>query len=144
MQHLLLVQFLSECISPQIKNYSPREIFLWAVAAYGLGTIGFGISTSFISGLVFLAVLGAGDMISTIIRQQLTPPILRGRVLFVISVFFLGGPFLGDAEAGFVAGFLGAPLSVITGGIAMLLFTVGIAWKVSKLRNYQGDEFIAQ
>jgi hypothetical protein len=50
----------------------------------------------------------------------------------------MGGPYLGDAEAGFVAGFLGAPASVVIGGVLTLFLTLGIAWKIPSLRKYEG------
>lgn len=130
--------------SSKKKLHHQGKVLLAAVGIYGLGTIGFGLSSVFILGFFFLAVLGAGDMVSTIIRnvirQTLTPPTLRGRVLSVVALFFMGGPFLGDAEAGFVAGFFGAPISVVVGGVATILVTLGIAWKSPKLRNYEEDD----
>lgn len=118
------------------------KLLLISVIVYALGTIGFGLSHVFFLGFLFLAVLGAGDMVSTVIRnvirQQLTPATLRGRVLSVVALFFMGGPYLGDAEAGFVAGFLGAPASVVIGGVLTLFLTLGIAWKIPSLRKYKG------
>ena len=123
------------------------KILLAGVVVYALGTIGFGLSKSFLLGFMFLAIIGIGDMISTfirnIIRQRLTPDTLRGRVLSVVMVFFMGGPYLGDTEAGFVAGLLGAPTSVVLGGVLALVMVAGIALKMPNLRKYQGSENLA-
>ena len=99
-------------------------MLLWAVAVYGLATIGFGLSRSFWLTFACLAVTGAADTVSmvirNIVRQLETPDRLRGRMTGINMVFFNGGPQLGELEAGLVANWLGAPLSVITGGIGCL------------------------
>jgi len=117
---------------------------LWAVAAYGLATIAFGVSKSFVLTFACLAVVGAADMVSTvlrnIIRQLTTPDHLRGRMTSVNMVFFLGGPQLGELEAGLVASALGAPFSVVSGGIGCLVATAWIAAKTPALRRYMRDD----
>ena len=129
-------------LSSQTKIRHQGKVLLTAVLVYAIGTIGFGLSHIFFLGFFFLAVLGSGDMVSTVIRnvirQELTPATLRGRVLSVVALFYMGGPYLGDAEAGFVAGILGAPASVVIGGVLTLLVTMGIAWKIPRLRNFDG------
>src|ERR1019366_549536 len=94
---------------------------LWAVAGYGLATVVFGISRSFWVTFFCLALTGATDTVSmiirNIIRQLETPDRLRGRMMGVNMVFFQGGPQLGELEAGAVANWLGAPFSVISGGL---------------------------
>src|SRR6186997_3513641 len=107
------------------------RVLLWAVAAYGLATIGFGFSRSFWLTFACLALTGAADTISMIIRnivrQLETPDRLRGRMIGVNMVFFIGGPQLGEFEAGAVAGLFGAPFSVVSGGIGCLLATGWVA-----------------
>ncbi|TAH51158.1 MAG: MFS transporter [Chloroflexota bacterium] len=116
-------------------------VLLIAVAIYGAATIGFGLSTTFAVSLLFLMVLGAGDTVSTIlrstIRQLITPDYMRGRMTSVNMIFFMGGPQLGEMEAGIVAALIGAPLSVALGGVATILFVAATAWKVPALRNYR-------
>lgn len=51
-------------------------------------------------------------------------------------VFFMGGPQLGELEAGLVAALFGAPFSIISGGIATVLLTAWVAWRYSQLRQY--------
>jgi len=117
---------------------------LWSVVVYGAATVLFGISTSFLLTFVCLAVVGAADMVSTvlrnIIRQLTTPDHLRGRMTSVNMVFFMGGPQLGELEAGLVANALGAPFSVISGGLGCLVATAWIAAKTPALRRYRRDD----
>ncbi|HET9887521.1 MAG TPA: MFS transporter [bacterium] len=114
---------------------------LWAVAAYGLATLIFGLSHSFWIAFVCLAFSGAADTVSMVIRnvvrQLETPDQLRGRMSGVNMVFFMGGPQLGELEAGLVANWKGAPFSVASGGIACLLVVAWIAAETPALRNYR-------
>jgi MFS family permease len=116
-------------------------VLLWAVAGYGLATVAFGASHSFWLMWGCLALTGLTDTVSTVfrnvIRQLETPDHLRGRVVGVNMVFFMGGPQLGELEAGLVANWYGAPFSVITGGIGCLLATGLIAVRTPALRAYR-------
>ena len=117
---------------------------LAAVAVYGLATVAFGISESFVLTFLCLATIGAADMVSTvlrnIIRQLTTPDRLRGRMTSVNMVFFMGGPQLGELEAGLVASAFGAPSSVVSGGIGCLVATAWIAAKTPALRRYRRED----
>jgi len=127
-----------------VKNQG--KILLGAVIIYGLATILFGISRSIYLSIIFLAITGIGDIVSTIIRntirQLITPDYLRGRMVSVNMIFFMGGPQLGEIEAGAVAAFLGTPASVVIGGIGTVMATLLLAYFVPVLRNYQGDELL--
>jgi uncharacterized membrane protein YraQ (UPF0718 family) len=57
----------------------------------------------------------------------------------VNMVFFMGGPQLGELEAGLVASVFGAPIAIVTGGVATVLLTALIAWRYPRLRNYTSD-----
>ena len=87
---------------------------------YGLATVAFGLSRSFWLSFACLAATGATDTVSMVFRNLLrqleTPDHLRGRMIGVNMVFFMGGPQLGELEAGLVANWLGAVVSVVTGG----------------------------
>ena len=124
---------------PKIKNQG--KIILVSVILYGLATIGFGLSNSLHIALAFLVVVGFGDMTSTIIRntirQMVTPDHLRGRMTSIMRMFFQGGPQLGEIEAGLLAKAIGAPLTVVVGGIGVILITSIIALKNKSLRNYK-------
>ncbi|MDL1895467.1 MFS transporter [Anaerolineae bacterium CFX7] len=113
---------------------------LSGIALYGAATIGFGLSETFALSILFLALVGAGDTLSTIlrsaIRQLVTPDELRGRMTSVNMIFFMGGPQLGEMESGAVAALVGAPLAVAFGGAATLVLVGLTALRVPALRHY--------
>jgi MFS family permease len=117
------------------------KALLWAVAAYGVMTICFGLSRWFWFSFACLLLAGAADTVSTlcrqIIRQLETPDSLRGRMASVNMLFFQGGPQLGELEAGLVAHALSPVASVVSGGAACLLAVAWVAAKVPVLRNYR-------
>lgn len=119
-------------------------VLLVSVGIYGLATALFGISTSFVLSYFFFALTGASDTVSMVIRgtlrQLLTPDHLRGRMVSVNMMFFMGGPQLGELEAGLVAAAFGAPFAIFTGGVATILLTIWVAWSFPTLRNYIGAE----
>jgi hypothetical protein len=61
----------------------------------------------------------------------------------VNMIFFMGGPQLGELEAGLVASAFGAPFAIVTGGIATVLLTGWIAWRYPGLRNYTQETALA-
>jgi MFS family permease len=131
----------SACMIPLTERIERRgPTLLWAVGAFGLATVVFGLSRSFWLTFFCLAMTGAADTVSTIIRnivrQLETPDRLRGRMIGVNMVFFMGGPQLGELEAGAVANWFGAPFSVVSGGIGCLIATGWIAAKTPALRHY--------
>ena len=117
------------------------RVLLWAVTGYGLATAAFGMSTSFWVSFACLALTGATDTVSMVlrnlIRQLETPDHLRGRMVGVNMVFFNGGPQLGELEAGLVAQWLGPVVSVVTGGIGCVVATAWIAATTPTLRRYR-------
>lgn len=116
-----------------------RVLFI-AVFAYGAATVCFGLSRSFWLTFVCLALAGATDIVSTVIRnvirQLRTPDALRGRMTSVNMIFFMGGPQLGELEAGLVAQAFGAPASVVSGGLLCLAATGWIAARTPELRRH--------
>jgi MFS family permease len=117
---------------------------LLSVVAFGLATILFGLARSFMGAMIALVFIGASDSVSAIIRNTIrqlqTPDYLRGRMTSINQIFFLGGPQLGEVEAGLVAQLFGAPVAVITGGVGCLLAVGWIARRWPQLRYYNGDE----
>ena len=117
------------------------DVLLWAVAGYGLATVAFGASHSFWLMFACLALTGLTDTVSmvfrNVIRQLETPDHLRGRMTGINMVFFMGGPQLGELEAGLVANWWGAPFSVISGGAGCLLATAWVAGRTPALRGYR-------
>lgn len=103
---------------------------LAAVAVFGLATLVFGLSTHLLLSLVALAVSGAADMVSVVIRQTLvqleTPDAMRGRVSAVNSVFIGASNQLGEFESGATAAWLGPVGSVVLGGVGTV--AVAVAW----------------
>jgi MFS family permease len=119
------------------------RVLLASVAAYGLATVVFGLSVWPWLSFLALAGTGAADTVSMVlrntIRQLATPDTLRGRMTSVNMIFFMGGPQLGELEAGLVAQAFGAPFSVISGGLGCLLAVGFVAWGVPSLRGYEGE-----
>ena len=116
---------------------------LWAVAGYGLATVAFGIAQHFWLTFTCLALTGVFDTVSmvirNIIRQLTTPDSMRGRMTSINMIFFMGGPQLGEMEAGLVANLWGAVFSVVTGGIGCLLATGWVAWRTPELVRYRRE-----
>ncbi len=119
------------------------RVMLWSVAAYGLATVVFGVSPSFPLTFVCLGLTGAADTVSmvirNIVRQLNTPDELRGRMTSVNMIFFMGGPQLGELEAGLLAQLFGAVTSVVSGGIACVLATGWVAARTPVLRAYRRE-----
>lgn len=119
-------------------------VLLSGVVLYGFATIFFGLSTNFLLSLFFLALVGAGDSASTIIRNVIrnleTPDAIRGRMTSINMIFFMGGPQLGEFEAGVLAATIGAPLSVAFGGVGVLIAVSAVAFFIPAIRNYKNPE----
>lgn len=120
------------------------RIFLMALVAFGLATITFGLARSVPLAMASLIAIGASDSVSTIIRNTIrqvqTPDYIRGRMVSVNQIFFMGGPQLGEVEAGVVAQIFGAPIAIVSGGVGALLAVAWIARRWPQLRSYNGDE----
>jgi MFS family permease len=112
---------------------------LWAVAAFGVFTIIFGLSHSLIVSLIALLLLGASDMISVIIRATLTqlatPDEMRGRVTAVDMIFIGTSNEFGQFESGVTAQWFGTVPAVVLGGIGTLVVIIVWAWMFPELRQ---------
>jgi len=101
------------------------RVMFGAVAVYGLATLLFGLSKVFELSWLALAVSGAADMVSVVIRQSLvqleTPDAMRGRVSAVNSIFIGASNQLGEFESGATAALLGPVGSVVLGGAGTLV-----------------------
>jgi MFS family permease len=136
---------LAALVVSQMKDLRHQgSLFMGAVVVFGLATVAFGLSVTFALAWGALAMTGAADSVSTIIRNTIrqlqTPDEMRGRMTSVNQIFFQGGPQLGEIEAGVAAQLLGAPLAIITGGIGCILGVLLIARKWPQLLAYNGDE----
>jgi MFS family permease len=109
------------------------------VTVFGLATIVFGLSTSFLLSLAALLLAGAGDMVSVYVRlilvQTHTPEHIRGRVSAVNSMFVGASNELGAFESGVMARLFGAVPSVVIGGCATLAIVGAWAWLFPQLRK---------
>lgn len=120
---------------------------LWSVAGFGVCTIVFGLSTSFVLSVAMLALLGALDGVSVVIRHVLvtlrTPDRLRGRVSAVNSVFIESSNEVGNFQSGAVAAMAagwfgvagGAVFSAVAGGIGTLVVVAAVAVAWPQLRR---------
>ena len=116
---------------------------LWAVFGFGVATVAFGLSRNFALTFACLAMTGATDTVSMVlrhvIRQLATPDSMRGRMTSVNMIFFTGGPQLGELEAGLVAHAFGPVFSVASGGIACMIAAVWTMWRTPELRRYRRE-----
>lgn len=119
---------------------------LWAVIIFGIGTIVFGLSTSFWLSMAALFSMGAADMISVYVRQTLvqgeTPDAMRGRVSAVSTVFIGASNELGEFESGMLAALVGAVPAVVIGGVGTIIVVGLWAWLFPDLRRR--DHLIAE
>jgi MFS family permease len=118
------------------------RVLLWAVAAFGLATIGFAVSTSFWLSLLMLGLTGLFDSVSAVLRatllQTLTPDQMKGRVSAVNGIFISSSNEIGAFESGAAARLLGLVPSVVFGGAMSLVVVAITAWKAKKLRELDG------
>ncbi len=107
-----------------VERRAGRMMFA-SVAVYGAATVVFGVSRVFEMSWLALAISGAADMVSVVIRQSLvqleTPDAMRGRVSAVNSVFIGASNQLGEFESGATAAILGPVGSVVLGGVGTLV-----------------------
>ena len=114
---------------PPMKN-AGRTLLL-SVTGFGLATIVFGLSTSFLLSVAMLALLGALDNISVVIRGTLlltqTPDAMRGRISAVNSIFIGISNELGSFESGLAAALFGPVIAVVGGGVGTILVVLIVA-----------------
>lgn len=122
---------------PPLRRAGPA--LLRAVALFGVATIGFGLSRSFLLSLLALAVAGAADSVSVVIRMTLaqlgTPDHLRGRVSAVNSLFIGTSNQLGEFESGALAALIGPVGSVVVGGLGTLVVVTIVAARWPEIRR---------
>src|SRR6185312_12864338 len=121
-----------------VKNRVGVKMLL-AVALFGLMTLIFAYSESFLLSVLALAVLGGADMVSVFTRQSLvqiaTPNRMRGRVSAVSTLFIGASNELGEFESGVVARLLGPVAAVAFGGAGAIAVTAAWAWMFPSLRK---------
>jgi hypothetical protein len=122
---------------PPLQRAGPA--LLRAVAVFGVAMIVFGLSKSYLLSLAALAVAGASDSVSVVIRMTLsqlgTPNELRGRVSAVNSLFIGTSNQLGEFESGAMASLLGPVAAVVAGGVGTLAVVGAVALKWPEVRR---------
>lgn len=120
---------------------------LAAVTTFGVAILLFALSRSFALSVLLLAISGAADNVSAVIRSTLiqvrVPPGMLGRVSSVNAMFVGSSNELGYFESGVAARLLGVVPSVIFGGTMTLLTVAAIAWRVPdirRLRTIHGEQ----
>jgi MFS family permease len=128
-----------------LRRFAGRWLFT-AVSIFGAATVLFGLSHTLWVSLASLAVAGAADTISVIIRGSLlqlaTPPEMRGRVSAVNSLFIGASNELGEFESGLTAQWWGAVRSTVIGGIGAL--AVAGLWSAVFPSLRRADELSSQ
>jgi MFS family permease len=138
---------LAGSLYASVRHLPERQgrLLLGSIAAYGAATVVYGLSRSYWLTFLALALGGLADLVSTVIRQtlrqMLTPDALRGRMTSVNMIFFMGGPQLGELEAGLLASLfasaaVGVTVSVVSGGVATVLLAAGVAVLAPVVRGY--------
>jgi MFS family permease len=106
------------------------KTMLGAVAVYGLATLGFGLSTNIFLSIAALALVGAANAVSVVVRQSLvqtrTPNDMLGRVMAVSAMFTSGTNSIGQLESGALAALIGTQPTVLLGGVAAVI--VALSW----------------
>jgi MFS family permease len=119
------------------------RVVVLAAVGYGLAIALFGLSSSLWLSAAALFLSGSADMVSTVlrnvIRQLETPDGMRGRMSSVNMMFFMGGPQLGELEAGLVAHAVGPVASVVSGGLLCVVSVLLVAWRTPSLLEYRRD-----
>jgi len=114
---------------------------VYSVVAFGLLTIGFGLSENLYLSIVLYMAIGAADQVSVVMRnviiQLATPDALRGRVSSVNQVFIQASNQLGAMESGFVAAATSAVFAVVSGGVAAVAIAALFGWRLKGLFDYR-------
>jgi len=128
-------------IAQKERIYEQGKILLFSIGIYAIATIMFGLSKIFIFSFIALIIAGAGDSISSIIRNTIrqleTPDHIKGRMTAINMIFYKGGPRLGEFEAGVVASSFGAPFSAALGGILTFISVLLINTFVPSIKKYK-------
>jgi MFS family permease len=122
---------------------------LGAIVVWGIAIIGFGLAPALWVAVLCLAVAGAGDMVSAVLRSSMlqlaAPEEMRGRMQGVFIVVVAGGPRLGDLRAGALATAAGVSVAMVSGGVVVVVAMAVVAlvvpsfWLFRASRSVQGE-----
>ena len=106
-------------------------VVLGAIVVWGIAIIGFGLAPSLWLAVLCLAVAGAGDMVSAVLRSSMlqlaAPDDMRGRMQGVFIVVVAGGPRLGDLRAGAIASAASVTVAMVSGGVVVVVAMAVVA-----------------
>lgn len=112
---------------------------MYSVLGFGFCILVFGVSRDLYLSMMALALSGAFDSVSMVVRgaivQLCSPEHMRGRIAAVNSIFIGSSNEIGEFESGLAASYMGTVPSVIFGGSMTLLTVVMVFWKAKGLRN---------
>ncbi|MCQ9155792.1 MFS transporter [Acidomonas methanolica] len=142
------------CISIYLARHPLKgrcgPIMFLSVAVFGVATIVFGVAHTLWLSVAALAILGAADVVSVVVRgaltQLATPDAMRGRVSAVNMLFIGSSNQLGEFESGMLASLTGPEAAVVLGGVGTLVVTgVWIAlfprlWHLDRLEDVKPEE----
>jgi len=119
------------------------KLLMMVIVGFGLTTIGFALSSSFVFALLFLALSGAFDGVSMVIRgtffQIMIPDHMRGRISALNSVFITSSNEIGSFESGLAASVMGLVPSVVFGGVMSVLIVGLVGFLVPGLAKTTVD-----
>lgn len=122
-------------------------VVLAAIVVWGLAIIGFGLASTLWLAVLFLALAGAGDMVSAVLRssmlQTAAPDDMRGRMQGVFLVVVAGGPRLGDLRAGAMASAAGVSVAMVSGGVVVVVAMVVVALLVPSFLHFRASRAAA-
>ena len=118
-------------------------VVLGAIVVWGIAIIGFGLAPSLWLAVLCLAVAGAGDMVSAVLRSSMlqlaAPDEMRGRMQGVFIVVVAGGPRLGDLRAGAIASAAGVSVAMVSGGVIVIVAMVVVALVVPSFWQFRAS-----
>jgi MFS family permease len=118
-------------------------VMLAAIAVWGGAIIGFGFASALWTAVACLAVAGAADMVSAVLRtsmlQLAAPDEMRGRMQGVFIVVVAGGPRLGDLRAGAMASATTVTVAMVSGGVIVVLAMAVVALIVPSFRHFRAS-----
>ncbi|MGZ4505823.1 MAG: MFS transporter [Blastococcus sp.] len=122
-------------------------VVLGAIVVWGLAIIGFGFARALWVAVLCLAVAGAGDMVSAVLRTSMlqiaAPEGMRGRMQGVFIVVVAGGPRLGDLRAGAIASAASVGVAMVSGGVVVVLAMAVVAVAVPSFRLFRASRSAA-
>jgi MFS family permease len=121
-------------------------VVLAAIGVWALAIVGFGLAPTLWLAVLFLAIAGAGDMVSAVLRtsmlQTAAPDAMRGRMQGVFLVVVAGGPRLGDLRAGAVASAAGVSVAMVSGGVIVVVAMVLVALLVPSFLHFRASRAV--